>query len=123
MMKCEICREEILGQESFCPKCGEKIIKKCPQCGKFLYDYDDECKCCGWTALPWFQTRDFRVTLAVINGMVIGILLIVGAELPVKVREVLVVLIIPYTLFCIVVNKMYCPPDYSYRAKKKKNLL
>ncbi len=33
---------------SFCPQCGEKLIKKCPQCEKDITNpYDNYCKHCG----------------------------------------------------------------------------
>lgn len=37
-------------EDHFCPRCGKKLIEKCPTCGKVInYPYAKFCKFCGQT--------------------------------------------------------------------------
>ena len=47
------CSQHFMGEETvpnFCPKCGSRVIEKCPKCGKAWSDLDNppsSCKECG----------------------------------------------------------------------------
>ena len=49
MRKCQICGEEISGDDSFCPVCGNSLAgkKTCPNCGAEVGVHDRNCTKCG----------------------------------------------------------------------------
>ena len=44
---CPNCGNEILKNNSFCPKCGTKLVKKCPNCNHENDNKSDYCVNCG----------------------------------------------------------------------------
>lgn len=84
-MKCPKCNEDIDGDSTFCPSCGEQInsnsSKKCPKCGVSNNSDVSFCISCGY-AFNTIQTKDLHEnnrTVELILGIIAAVFGFFGA--------------------------------------------
>lgn len=57
---CFACGEIIPNDSEYCPKCGKKLIEKCPNCGSICSTQYEYCNKCGTNRVEYFRAQKKR---------------------------------------------------------------